>query len=54
MYEKIGESMDSQKYKEYNYKNANSYDFFKLDYYKPDAFNQSDDLLEAFHIQNHS
>lgn len=46
--------MDSQKREEYNHKNANYYNSSKLDYYKPDAFNQLDDPLETFHIQNYS
>lgn len=53
MHKKIGKNIDSQKYKKYNYKNTNYYNFFELDYYKPNAFNQSDDLLKIFQIQNY-
>lgn len=53
MHKKIGKSIDNQKYKKYNYENANYYDFFKLDYYELNAFNQSNDLLKIFYIQNY-
>lgn len=39
LYKKIDKSINNWRHKEYDYKNANYYDFFKLDYYNPNAFN---------------
>lgn len=54
MYKEIDKAKDSQINREYNYENeeANYYDLAKLNYYKPDFFNQSDNLLDAYYDQN--
>lgn len=50
LYEKM--DIDSQIKGKYNYENANYYDFARLDYYELDAFNQPDNLLDTYHIQD--
>lgn len=52
MHKKIDENIDNQIEGKYNYKNANYYNFFELDYYKLYIFNQLDNLSNVFHIQN--
>ncbi len=37
---------------EFNHEDANYYDFLELDYYKPNAFNQPDNLPDAYHVEN--
>ena len=44
--------MDSQIEKEYNNEEANYYNPPELDYYEPDAFNQPDNFLNAYYIQD--
>lgn len=48
----MSKGTDAMKSEKYDHQNVNYYHLPKLDYYKPDAFNQSDNPLEAFHIQN--
>ena len=38
---------------EYNYQDTNYYYLLKLDYYKPNTFNQLKDSPKAFHIQSY-
>lgn len=53
LHKEIGEDTNAMRCKEYNHQNVNYYHLPKLGYYKPDAFNQPENLLEAFYIQNH-
>ena len=46
-------NIDSQLHKKYNHENANYYNFPKLDYNKPNAFNQPNNLSKAFCIQDY-
>lgn len=51
--QKMCESINGQKYKKYNNKNANDYDFFKLSFYKPNTLNEPNNFSKVFDIQNH-
>lgn len=44
--------MDSEIDGKYDYKDINYNDSPELDYYKLDAFNQSNNLPDAYYIQN--
>lgn len=43
LHEKIGENINSQRHKKYDYEYGNDYNFSELDYNKLDAFNQLND-----------
>lgn len=45
-------STNIQMKEEFNYKDADFYDFFKLDYYKLDAFNQLDNPPDAYYVKD--
>ncbi len=42
----------SQIKKEFNHEDTNYYDSPKLDYYEPDAFNQSNRPLDVYHVED--
>lgn len=50
----MGKSMDSLIDEKYNHKNeeTNYYNSIKLNYYKPDAFNQSINSTNVYYIQD--
>ncbi len=43
---------NSQIEEEFNHEDANYYDFPELDYYEPDTFNQPDNPLDAYYIED--
>lgn len=45
-------STSIQMKKKFNHEDANYYNFFKLDYYKLDAFNQLGNLPDAYYVKD--